>query len=589
MMLISSTSQLRNRGLIKRRKRPRSVSLRSVIEKKVRGASGPYLLLLALSLVTLFFRLGDLPFIGADECRYARIAEEMNLSGRWVTPVLQGFPWLEKPPLYYWITIPSYKLFGVSEASARLGPALCALLTCAAVLWLGSKLWSLRAGFISSLIMLSSIGFCAYGRSASTDMPITACFTIAFALLAAAVLKGGLAWWQVGSAYVFLGLAVLAKGPVAVVLAAGIIILFWTLDEEKGSLRKAHVVSGAIVAAAVSLPWFWFVFRQNGFSFISIFFINHNLARYVSDIHHHEQPLYYFVPILLGFFFPWSGWLPVLVPPSWRRKAIDRSTWDRRTVFLACWLLVPLLFFSLSTSKLPGYVLPSMPPLALLLGQGFASALENKCVAKRLRAARWAHLLVSICVAAAFPFVLRREYADSWSHGIMLGMAALLPALAAFHFARRGRMLATVHTTVAQGAILLLAVTQFGFPLLAETESTRDIARQALAADTDAEPIVTYFFFHQTVLYYTGYRIDANIVDPQVLVDYARQKLRFLAIMEAPQVDNLQRVPELDIRPLGAQGKLRLVRISLRRPTSDLRLPTSMTQKSEVGSLMSNS
>ncbi len=545
-----------------------------MIKKTVSGAAGPYLLLPALSLVTLFFRLGALPFIGADECRYARIAEEMNRSGHWVTPVLQGYPWLEKPPLYYWITIPSYILFGVSEATARLGPAICALLTCAAVFWLGEKLWSRRAGLIGSLALLTSIGFCAYGRSASTDMPITACYTIAFTILAAAALKGGLRWWQVGSAYALLGLAVLAKGPVAVVLAAGTIVLFWVLDEQGGSIGRLHLLSGSIAVAAFCLPWFWLAFRENGFSFISIFFINHNLARYVSDIHHHGEPLYYFIPVLLGFLFPWTGWLPALLPASWRGKVLDKASWDPRTVFLACWMLVPLLFFSLSTSKLPGYVLPSMPPLALLLGQSLAGLLESKSGSKRLRVAFWTHLVVSLSVAAAFPIALREDYTEAWRPGLVLAAAALAPAVVAFYFARRGKVLAAIHTTVAQGMILLLAVTQFGFPLLAETESTRDIARQALTEDTDAEPIVTYFFFHQTLLYYTDYRIDANIVDPQSLLEYARQKSRFLAIMEAPQVDNLQRVPEIEVTPLGAQGKLRLVRITFRTRTSDLRPQT---------------
>jgi predicted membrane-bound mannosyltransferase len=147
-------------------------------------------------------------------------------------PILQGYPWLEKPPLYYWITIIIYKIFGVSEGSARIGPAICAVLAAASIFWLGSRLWSRRAGFWGGLIMLTSLGYYAYGRSASTDMPLTACFTIAYVLLAAAILQGNRPIWQTLGSYALLGLTV---------LAAGIVLLFWVLDEEGGSFgRMAH-------------------------------------------------------------------------------------------------------------------------------------------------------------------------------------------------------------------------------------------------------------------------------------------------------------------------------------------------------------
>lgn len=528
----------------------------------VRSTAGPYLLLVLTALGTLFFRLGALPFIGADECRYARIAEEMSRAGRWVTPLLQGYPWLEKPPLYYWITIPWYRILGVNETAARLGPAFCALLAAASILWLGSKLWSRMAGLLSGLILLTAIGFCAYGRSASTDMPITACFTVAFALLAAAVLRDGPALWKTWCAYVLLGMAALAKGPVAFVLAAGILILFWTLDEQGGSFGKLHILSGAAIATAVALPWHWLAFRENGFSFISIFFINHNLARYVTDVHHHEQPFYYFLPVLLGLFFPWSGWLPALLPRSLGSKLLAWRNWDRSTLFLVCWALFPLLFFSLSISKLPGYILPSLPPIALLLGRSMAELVEEQGAGKKLRAARWFHLILSLGMAAAFPIIMQRNYGNAGRAGLVLAAAVLFPALVAFWFARRGKYHAAVQATVVQGLVLVLAVTQFGFPSLAAYHSTRAIAGQALAADAGGEPIVTYCFFQHTLYYYTDYRLGANITDPQSLTDFARRQARFLVVTEAPRVPDLERMPQLSVTPLGKQGKLRLLLIT---------------------------
>jgi 4-amino-4-deoxy-L-arabinose transferase-like glycosyltransferase len=317
-----------------------------------------------------------LPLSGADEPRYARIAQEMLDQRQWITPILEGKPWLEKPPLYYWITIPLIPHIVSPEIAARAAPAVCALISALAVCWLGSLLWTRLAGLLGALILLTSLGFAGYGRSASTDMPFTCCLTVALALLAAAseraIGRGKVLW-----AYVFLGLAVLAKGPAALVLAAGIMFFFWFLDDRRIVLSRWHILTGFAIAALLAIPWFWLAFRQNGYAFISTFFINHNIARFVTDIHHHSQPFYYYFAALLALMFPWSGWLPVLVSKSPIEGLRRWREWNPGMLFLACWLLFPLVFFSLSDSKLPGYILPSLPPLALILECAFPSGWRN--------------------------------------------------------------------------------------------------------------------------------------------------------------------------------------------------------------------
>lgn len=520
-----------------------------------------YLLPVVAALGTIFFRIGALPFVGADECRYARIAEEMNGAGRWVTPLLQGLPWLEKPPLYYWLTIPMIRAFGMSETAARLAPALCALLAAVAVIWLGTRLWTRQAGLWSGLILLTGIGYCAFGRSASMDMPFTACLTSAFAVLALAVINGRPVWWQTGGAYVLLGLAVLAKGPAALVLGAGILVLFWVFDEQGGSLDSSRVIWGGLIAFAVAFPWFWLAFRENGFSFVSIFFINHNIARYVTDVHHHEQPFYYFVPVLLGLLFPWSGWLPALIPGSLRARALNWRAWDRATLFLACWALFPLLFFSFSTSKLPGYVLPCLPPIALLLGRRLAGLSEAGEAGNSLRFSRWFYLVLSAGLAVALPIVFQIDYGGAWKAGLLLAITVAVPALLAFSFAGRGRYRAAVLATAAQGVVFVMAAVQFGSAPVAEYHSTRAIAGQVLEADAGGEPIVTYCYFHHTLHYYTGYRVGDNITDPGSLLDQARRNRSLLVVTELPQVQNVKGLPGLSVTLLGQQGNLRLLRV----------------------------
>ena len=536
------------------------------MDRTIRHRAGPYLLLTAVAACTLFLRLGGLPFLGADEPRYARIAEEMGRAGNWVTPLLEGHPWLEKPPLYYWITIPLYRVFGVSEAVARIGPALCALAACVAVFQLGAKWWSRRAGLLGGSILLTSVGFCAFGRSASPDMPLTATFTVAMAFLADAAVQCRLQAWKLWIAYALLGLAILAKGPAALILAAGIVLMFWVMDERGGSLGAMRVLPGLAICLLVSVPWFWLVFRENGFSFISVFFVNHHLARYVSDLHHHEQPVYFFLPVLFGFLYPWSAWFPLLLPASLQSWIRNWRHWDRRTLFLACWALFPLLFFSLSTSKLPGYILPSMPPVALLLGQSVCARIRNREAGKVWSVTLWMSLIVSTAAAGAFVVVLRNEYGAGWAPGVCLAAAVLLPALLVFWMGRRGRVKAAVLTTAAQGLMLLLALTQFAFGPLAAFHSTREIARQALAVAAAGEPVVTYCFFHHTLRYYTGYRIGANIVDAPSLLQYAGEHPEFLVVAETPRAQEIERMPELSVTQLGTQGKLRLLRVRRQGP-----------------------
>ena len=519
------------------------------------------LIILAIACGTLFFRLGSLPLSGADEPRYARISQEMAAGGAWVTPVLEGKPWLEKPPLYYWITIPFYSVSNAgAEAAARLGPALCALIAALAIFRLGSALWPGNAGLFGAIIFLTSLGIAGFGRSASTDMPFVCCFTLAMSLLtgSAGVASAGLKN-ATFLAYIFLGLAVLAKGPVALVLAAGIMLCAWYLDESGTRLRRWRVFPGIVITAAVSLPWFWLVFRENGFSFISTFFLNHNIARYVTGIHHHSQPFYYYIPVLIALLFPWSGWLPLLARKSPGQAFRRWREWDPDAVFLASWFLVPVVFFSISDSKLAGYILPSIPPLSLLLGRAVSRAIEEK---RRLRAAAIAPLVLSALMAIAAPIAFGREYGGHWGVGLLLSAAILGPALISFVFGLRGDWVRAFGAAALQGVLLIVIVAQFAFPVLGAYHSTREIARRALQVREAGEPVVTYRFFHHSLHYYTGYQVAGKLDDAASLVRFAGTHASSLVVTNAQGAAEISGMNEIAASLLGTQGNFRLLRIS---------------------------
>jgi 4-amino-4-deoxy-L-arabinose transferase-like glycosyltransferase len=532
------------------------------VEKPARRFLVSCLLLTLISLGTLFCRLGSLPFTGADEPRYARIAEEMREAGRWVTPLLEGRPWLEKPPLYYWITIPLISLFGVGETSARLGPALLALLSSYVILWLGTRLWSRLAGFLGAIIFLTSLGTVGYGRSASTDMPMAACLTATLAILLAAATDEKLATWKIWGSYLFLGLAVLAKGPVAPVLAAGVGTLFWCLDEKGGLLRRWKVATGLAIVCAICLPWFWLVFQENGFSFVTVFLINHNLARYITDIHHHTEPFYYYAPVLLGLFFPWSGWLLILSPGYILESLRRWRRWDRPDLFLACWILFPLLFFSFSSSKLAGYILPVLAPFSLLLGARFARWFAQPARRPATSLAAWLHLILSVAVAAAFPLLFWKNFGGNWAAGLPLSAVNLIPAFFGFRWGRLGNGSGAFKATAIQGLVLVLAMTQFLFPVLGQYHSTKNIAGRALALREMGEAIVTYQFFHHTLHYYTGYQIADDLPDRESLIRFAESHRRFLVVGPSTSLADLEDLPGFSATLLAGQGRLRLLRLA---------------------------
>jgi 4-amino-4-deoxy-L-arabinose transferase-like glycosyltransferase len=305
--------------------------------------------------------------VGADEPRYAQVAREMLARHDWVTPVLYGHPWLEKPPLYYWCAMVAYKGAGVVSDSAARMPS--AILSSLMVFFIYAWARQFRRGMQldAALITAASAMVIGFGRSASTDMPLTAMFTAAL-----------LCWygwystedrgWLLGF-YLFIGLGTLAKGPIAVLLAALIIVAFAALKRDGRLLLRTLWPFGIVLYLAVTLPWFIAVQRANP-EFFRVFFLQQNLARYTTDLYRHHQPFWYYLPVLLLALVPWIVFVIAAVVDAirdWRFSvAQPPGTEDLRT-FLTLWLLLPVLFFSLSQSKLPGYILPSIPAGAILL------------------------------------------------------------------------------------------------------------------------------------------------------------------------------------------------------------------------------
>jgi 4-amino-4-deoxy-L-arabinose transferase-like glycosyltransferase len=372
-----------------------------IVEKTQTNAAariGWAVLIVATLYICYFSHLGAIGFVGPDEPRYAWIARDMAESGDWVTPRLYGKPWFEKPPLFYWGAALSFKLFGVSEPAARLPSAVSALLATLALAWLALRLYGAETARWLLLLLPTTVGMIGFSHAAATDMPFSGMLTIA--MVCAAVALGltrdentpilprtpWLALLLFGS---FLGLAVLAKGPAAIILSGGA-VFFWALFTKRwrDAFRLLHPVTLASFCLT-ALPWYILCARRNP-DFFHVFIVEHNLKRYLTPEFQHIQPFWFYVPIIILALLPWTPLLAFLF--SDLRRLLGAGRWQASPeIYFACWAAFTLVFFSVSKSKLPGYVLPAISPLGILLSQSL-SLRESKIV----QGSRWVGITIGL-------------------------------------------------------------------------------------------------------------------------------------------------------------------------------------------------
>ena len=344
------------------------------------------LLIATILAICLFTGLSAVGLIGPDEPRYAWIAQSMQRTGDWITPRLYGQPWFEKPVLYYWAAAAGFQFLHSSECAARLPSALAALIAAIAMAALAFWRYGARTARALLLIFPTSVGVIAFARAAGPDMLFSTALSLALFAAVSILEKRGafpahplrrrpndnLDLILLG---ICLGLATLAKGPAALILAGGSVLL-WAIATKKLSFALHILHPLAILSfAVVALPWYVLCARANP-GFFRVFILQHNFQRYLTPIFQHRQPFWFFGPIILLGFLPWSA---LLFGAAFDALRIFRDgSWRTSPgFFIACWAIFPLLFFSFSQSKLPEYILPAFPPLAVLLAHSFVRAMDR--------------------------------------------------------------------------------------------------------------------------------------------------------------------------------------------------------------------
>lgn len=324
----------------------------------------------------------DMPLVGPDEPRYSQVAREMFDRADLVTPTLGGYHWFEKPALLYWLQIGAYSLLGVNEFAARIGSALFGMGTVISLGVLGRS-FDKRSGTDNfglwlTLIAASTVGIVVFAHGASFDIIVTFPLTAALVSFMIFDQSRGPGFRErtlpLIAFYFFIGLAVLAKGLIGIVFPFAIVAFYHLLSWKLPS--RAFILSifwGTLLSVGVAATWYWPMYTRHGWEFIDQFFLQHHFQRFTSNKYQHPQPFYFFIWVLPLMTIPWLPFFGAAVVRTVKgilnRDPSNDSAFpgsSQLLVFSWSWILVPLVFFSLSGSKLPGYILPAVPPAVIL-------------------------------------------------------------------------------------------------------------------------------------------------------------------------------------------------------------------------------
>jgi 4-amino-4-deoxy-L-arabinose transferase-like glycosyltransferase len=439
-----------------------------------------------------FCGLSTTGLLGPDEPRYAAVAREMARSADWVTPRLWGEPWFEKPPLLYWMTAFGFRLGLGPEVAPRLPVATLALAFLGFYWWILRREFGTRPAWYAVLILGTTAGWAGFSQTGVTDMPLSVTFSAAMLLALPWIAQGDRRALPFTGA--LLGLAVLAKGLVPLVLALPLLfgaVRKWRpsaaagpdesgpgpaaktagatslLPEWLGRRRDLFVAAPFLI---IALPWYVLCYARNGRRFLDVFFWQQQFGRFTSPALQHSQPWWFYIPVLLAGLLPWTPLAALMARGgNWR---------DPRRAFLMVWVLFGLLFFSVSVNKLPGYVLPLLPPFCALMGINLDAERESGWAPAALIGV-CALLLVLFPIAAhilpeAVASGLRRalELPLEWTWLLPLGIAVLV-----WMVARRGRRLTAVAMVAAAAAAGILWLKATALPEVDRRASVRSLWR----------------------------------------------------------------------------------------------------------------
>jgi 4-amino-4-deoxy-L-arabinose transferase-like glycosyltransferase len=538
--------------------------------------SRPVLTLVLLAVLTFFPGLGRQAITDSDEAFYAEAAREMVEGGDWITPHFNGEERWEKPILYYWLTAATYVITGPTEWAARWWSAFSGL-GLVLLTWAAARRLTARndAAWLAGAMVATCGGYFALARLALPDLPLALLmtWTIWTALEARWIVAGAAA-----------GLGFLMKGPVALAVPALVLIPIWWRERGRRPIRARPLAAAVIACGLVGLPWYGVMTARHGVEYLESFFVADNLERFATDRFNDPRPIWFYLPILVGGMLPWSVYL-VLVPLGSvlavvrRQRRLTHEEWR-----LLLWAFMPLLFFTISVGKQPRYILPVLPPLAILLARAIMRRVHEPAARARLvlAASTWGTAallaLLAILLLRARPLFVT-AYPSLASAGVAL-IAASAAAVAWLAVSRRWHRLPAVATVCA--AVVLLSV-QFGALAGIRPEPVEQMAALVARHRAAGEPVGAYQVLVRNLLFYTRVK-QVELFDEGRALDFLSSRQRVLLVVRAVDLPRLETLSGITTKRLGEVQYLNTTNVRLRTliaplPKQDVETVVLVTNK----------
>jgi 4-amino-4-deoxy-L-arabinose transferase-like glycosyltransferase len=464
------------------------------------------LVLLFFCYLLFFFHLGARPLWDGDEGMHATTSKEMVLSGDWITPTFNGERFYDKPVLYNWFVSLSFLIFGFTEFAARFPSALLGTGCVMVVYLLGRGLFGPGVGFLSGVILATSGELIVLSRVVVHDIALAFFMTLSLSFFYRGYQDERLRKRYLLLFYASAGFAVLAKGPVGVLLPSLIIGLFLLIRKRLSFLKELLTPPGILLFVAIAAPWYVLISLRNR-DYGSYFFIQQNLMNFLSSEARHRAPFYDYFPVVMGGFFPWSCFLPVALFRALRELF---AKGDDRILFLTLWFLVIFLFFSTASSKLPTYILPLFPAVSCLVGLLWFDLLKTPTPGLRRGFLFSFVLLFGILIAATFclwldPFTsLKVEYGLDLPRLKFYAFPFIGAFIVSFTLFLKKHLKASFLTLVGAIVSAILFCSLVILPIMDPYRSTRGLARKLDQVLAPGEKLVLVRVMRDSALFYTN-------------------------------------------------------------------------------------
>lgn len=475
------------------------------------------LILLAVTIFLFFFNLGNIALTDPDETFYAQTAKEMTTEGEWVTPLIFGEPQFEKPILYYWLIISSYKFFGINEFAARFPSAVFGLIGIMGIYFLGRTLFSKECGFFSGVILATSMQYLVLARGCVTDMVLGTFILLTLLFFILGWMREKRYWYFLSA--VSVALAVLTKGPIGLLIPGLTVLIYVAISREWKKFWKIPFLWCIAIFILTGLPWYIAVTRVHGVAFIGEFFGFQNVTRFIHPEHRIGSSPFFYIPIIIAGFFPWSMFFPASLWDMRRTRAASSSL-KRTGLFLAVWFGVVFIFFSVSRTKLVTYIFPLYPVMAILAARLFERfiALKKESDAKLFIFMKWSYIsLVAFGIAAVITAVAIAY--DEYGTGLMMaiagGCAFIFTVGAGFSLVMflKDRKQASFFSIALTVLVFMVPLTLFLLPEVEAYETNKALAVKLKSLALPTEAVGGECDHRRGIAFYSD-RIDVEDVHP---------------------------------------------------------------------------